>query len=60
MLKVREKYFVNYSVKGCREIQKQEDRNFIITEDSENIIEYAKENSLCNVPRPVSRLIDAE
>ena len=38
---------------------KQEDRNFIIIQGSENIVEYAKENSLCAVPGSVSRLMDA-
>ena len=49
-----------YCVKSCRKIQKQENRNFVIIERSEKIIEYAEKNSLCAVSRPVSRLMDAE
>ena len=60
MLEAREKNFVIYSVEGCGEIQKQEDRNFVIIEGSENIVEYAMENNLRTVPVPVSRLIEAK
>ena len=60
MLEAREKNFVIYSVEGCGEIQKQEDRNFVIIEGSENIVEYAEENSLHAVFEPVGRLMDAE
>ena len=60
MLEAREKNFVIYSVEGCGEIQKQEDGYFVIIESSENITEYAKENSSCAVPEPVSRMMDAE
>ena len=46
MLEAREKNFVIYSVEGCGEIQKQEDRNSVIIESSENIVEYA----VCCIP----------
>ena len=60
MLEAREENFVVCSVEGCREIQKQEDRKFVINEGSENIVEYAMENNLRTVPVPVSRLIEAK
>ena len=60
MLEAREENFMLYSVEGCREIQKQEDRKFVINEGSENIVEYAMENNLRTVPVPVSRLIEAK
>ena len=59
MLEARENFLI-YSVEGCGEIQKQEDSNCVIIESSENIVEYAKENSLRAVSEPVSRLMDAE
>ena len=43
-----------------REIQNQEGRYFVIIEGSEKIVEYAEKNSLCTVPGPVSRLMDAK
>ena len=51
--------FMVYCVKGCREIQKQENQNLVIIEGSEKIIEYAK-SILCAVPGLVSRLMVAE
>ena len=50
-------------LKGCREIQKQENPPKIIigrTSRSEKIIQYAEKKSHCAVPTPVSRLMDAE
>ena len=49
-----------YRVKGCRKIQKLKNRNVVIIEGSEKIVEYAEKNSLCAVPGPVNRLMDAD
>ena len=56
----KEKNFMVYCIKNCRKIQKQENRNFVIIERSESIVEYAEKNSVCAVSGPVSRLMDAE
>ena len=60
MLEAREKNFVICSDEGCGETQKREDRNFVMSGSSENIVEDADENSFRAVPEPISRLIDAE
>ena len=63
MFEAREKNVEVYCIKGCREIQKQENPPKIIigrTSRSEKIIQYAEKNSHCAVPTPVSRLMDAE
>ena len=39
--------FMVYCVKGCREIQKQENQNLVIIEGSEKIIEYVKSILCC-------------
>ena len=54
MLKAREE-----NIEGCGEIQKQKDRNFVVNEENDEIIEYAERNSLRAVPGPISRLVDA-
>ena len=59
MLEAREKTFVVYCVEGCGEIQKQRERNVVLIERSEKIVEYATENSLRAVPGPICRLVDA-
>ena len=48
VFEAREKNFMVYCVKGCREIQKQENQNLVIIEGSEKIIEYVK-SILCAV-----------
>ena len=60
VFEAREKNFIVYCIKSCGKIQKQEDRNFVIIERSERIVEYAEKNNLCAVSGPVSRLMDAE
>ena len=56
----REKNFMVYCIKSCRKIQKQENRNVLLIKGSEKIVEYTEKNSLCAVPGPVSRLMNAE
>ena len=54
----RNKFRVVYC--GCREIQKKDKQNFAIIKGNEKIIEYVEKSSLCAVPGPVSRLMNAE
>ena len=49
VFEAREKNFMVYCVKGCTEIQKQENQNLVIIEGSEKITEYVK-SILCAVP----------
>ena len=49
-----------YRVKDFGEIQKQKNRNLVLIERIENIVEYANENSLRAVPGQGSRLMNAE
>lgn len=60
ILKARKENFVVYCVEGAGDIQTHGDRNVVIIEGSNDIDEYAKENSLRAVPGPVSGLMDAE
>ena len=60
VFEAREKNFMVYCIKSCRKIQKQKNRNFVLINGSEKIVKYAEKNSLCAVPEPVSRLMDAE
>ena len=59
MFEARERNVEVYCIKGCREIQKHENRNVAIIEGSEKIVEYTEKNSLCAVRTPVSRLMDS-
>jgi len=56
----REKNFMVYCIKSCRKIQKPENRNAVLIKGSEKVVEYTGKNSLCDVPGPVSRLMNAE
>ena len=58
MLRARENFIV-CCVKGCREIQKQVERNFVIVKRGRKNTGYVKEDSLSAVPGQVSRLMDA-
>ena len=58
MLRARENFIV-CCVKGCREIQKQVERNFVIVKRGGKNTGYVKEDSLSAVPGQVSRLMDA-
>jgi hypothetical protein len=52
-----EKNLVVYGVKGCRKVQKDESRNFLLVTSSKEVVRHTQEGSFCRMEFSVSRLV---